>query len=201
MLKYKDVLDFDDIETDGIFKRLQTGMNLTWFTEEMAHTLDYMLYFDRGDKIISPSFRQAIEKSESVSAGFSYMASVVTLKYKSNWDKLYNTYFNTTYNPITNFSSNEDENVGSEIVNSTNVKNQRYGFNTSSETGKDTTGGTNTLTTTGDYLKNRRHREVSGNNGKTYQELVKEEMDLRLTDFYEILIKNVDSVLLTGLWG
>ena len=199
MLKYKDVLDFDDIETDGIFKRLQTSMNFTWFTEDMAHTLDYMLYFDRGDKIISPSFEQAIEKSDN-NGGFSYMASVVTLKYKSNWDKLYNTYFNTTYNPLTNFKSVEDEGVATDLTQTSNVNNKRYGFNTTSQ-GKDTDSGVNSVTTSGDITKNKRHREVSGIAGKTNQELVKEEMDLRLTDFYEILIKNVDSVLLTGLWG
>ena len=193
---------FNVFDSAGIFAYIQDAINLEWFTSDTAVLLDYMLYSNRGDKIISPSFEKVyVDEDASYEQKMVLMANIIIMKYKDNWNKLYNTYFNTTYNPITNFSSNEDENVGSEIVNSTNVKNQRYGFNTSSETGKDTTGGTNTLTTTGDYLKNRRHREVSGNNGKTYQELVKEEMDLRLTDFYEILIKNVDSVLLTGLWG
>ena len=118
----------DDILTQGIFKSLVNYLNLEWFTEEMAESLDFDFHSRRADKKISPIYNLMYEKNYTYEEMMSTLSKIITLKYKKNWDSIYKT-LNMEYNPIENYNSEEIENVGTDATVVNSSKGQEYAFN------------------------------------------------------------------------
>lgn len=194
------ITTINEIETDGIFVHLQSILGSDWLTVEVAKTLDLEFYYDRSSKLISPLFVKLLELNPfDYDTAINKIAKVIALKYKTNWDKVYEAY-NLDYNPLENYNSEETENVGSKTRLTSNSKAQEYAFNSS--VGKDSNNVNNVSESEANFDDNKRVLTRKGNIGvTTSQQMLQSEIELRRYKFYDQVISDVDDVLCLGIWG
>lgn len=181
----------------GIIQTIQETYSTTfeWLTSTDAETLDMEYYLNHsGEKYISPLTYQLYHKDDTTY--LTKLASIIKLKFADKWNKLYKAFFIDEYNPIENYSMVEDENVNSSITNTTNGKNNIYGFNTTAEDGVPQDNSSVETTTSGDFDDNHRQLTRSGNIGvTTSQQMLQSEIDLRQWDFYNMIMEDIDSIM------
>lgn len=204
----------------GIFQALKQKTNdFAWLTNESAKTLDLDYYFNvSGNKKISPIYNRLINLYNNDSDTIlSKLSDVILLKYTESWNRLYLAIVESDYNPIENYNSEEitTPNITRKSLDKTKSKTTRttdddgssYGFNSEFETptsashqvetieGDDTDNikdGTYTETGTSTMIRH-------GNIGvMTNQNMINEEIELRLKSYYDIIYKCVDDVLTTS---
>ena len=194
-LKLNEIQPVIDNDHKGIFEIIQSLNIFTWLDSTKALNLDYEYYYNHsGEKYLAPITLKFYYDNEPTY--LSKLASIITNKFKDKWDKIYEAFIHSDYNPIENYSMEENENVGSEIVNDTDANQNVFGFNTDSENGVPQTINSAKTTTSGDYEKNKRKLTRSGNIGvTTSQQMIQSEIDLRQYNLYDQMMEDVDSVM------
>ena len=180
----------------GIFKALAATKEIEWLTDNDAFNLDIEYYLQHsGLKTISILYDSLLKAEESnvIGSALDKLVSIIILKYKDSWNKLYNSLF-ADYNPIENYSMVENENIGSKVTSTTSTNQKQFGFNNIE--GSDSTSDTGTATTQGDYNDNHRQLTRSGNIGvTTSQQMIESEIELRKKNLYNIIFDDVDSIV------
>ena len=219
-LKMIDIQPVVDASHLGIFGVIQSYYPSTfeWLTSTIASLLDTEYYYNHsGGKTISPMVKRLYDIDEG--SYLTKIASIVTNKYKDKWNKLYDAFINSEYNPIENYSMveeentaskiEEDENVGTNIVVDTSGNENVFGFNTDNENGVEKGKTSGLSTTTGDYDDNHRknvktgdfddnHRKLtrSGNIGvTTSQQMIESEIKLRQYNIFNQMFDDVDEIM------
>lgn len=178
-------------DTNGIFHRIQQLGFFQWLTEDMASDLDTeYLYLRSGDKSISPLLEySSLDK----------VASIIVLKFGDKWNRLYDAFITSTYNPIENYSMTETEKTNSKVKVTSSGTAGTFGFNsdTSVPTGESST----ETTSEGNANDNNRELNRSGNIGvTTSQQMLQSEIDLRKWNFTEMLYQDVDSICTLSIY-
>lgn len=142
------------------------------------------------------------------------LQTIILNKYALSWSKLW-TALNLQYDPLENYNMKEKttpgvvttrkENTDLNVANGANGN--VYGFNSSSAVPASQSNGTSR--TTGDKSKNYTEEsktgfdqlERSGNIGvTTSQQMLQSEIDVRRTQFFDIVFANVDTILTINYW-
>lgn len=194
----------DFIESgSGIIQTIQTNYPtvFTWLTSDVAETLDMDYYLNHsGEKYISPITEKLYLNNPNTY--LDKLASLIVLKYKDKWNKLYKAFFIDEYNPIENYSMVENENVKTKITNATKGKNNIYGFNTTNVDGVPQDNSDVESTTSGEFDDNHKQLTRSGNIGvTTSQQMLQSEIDLRQWNFYNDLMNDIDEIMCLAIRG
>lgn len=194
-LKIKDIQPIIDVDNKGIFEVIKSLNKFTWLNDTNSLNLDYEYYYNHsGEKYLSPITSRFYEDSEATY--LTKLANIIANKYEDKWNKIYNAFISSDYNPIENYSMVEQENVATEIVNETDANQNTFGFNTDSVDGVPQTINGAKTTTSGDSEKNQRDLTRSGNIGvTTSQQMIQSEIDLRRFNLFEEMMNDVDSVM------
>lgn len=179
----------NDIKIDiGIFEYISSLNKFSWLTENDAKLIDIEYYLNHsGEKTITPLF-------ESLLSNMITLAQIISLKYGDNWNKLYDAFIGSDYNPLENYSMVENEKVSSKVTHQRNASTGSYGFN--SDAAVPTDEGNETNITSGSKDDNQRDLLRSGNIGvTTSQQMLQSEIDLRKWNFYDKMMLDVDHVL------
>ena len=186
--KLKELISDD---SDGIFHRIQRLGFFQWLTESMAGDLDTeYIYLRSGDKTISPLLEHtSLEK----------VASIIVNKFGDKWNRLYDAFITSVYNPIENYSMTEIEKTNSKVKVTSSGTAGTYGFNsdTSVPTGESST----ETTSEGNADDNNRELTRSGNIGvTTTQRMLQSELELRKWNFTDMLYQDVDSICTLSIY-
>lgn len=200
--------------TDGIFSRMTWA---PWANDENidAHALDIEYFGNRsGDALVSPLVEKMTAQADGTNisdAQVERLLAILKARYRENWSRLWYA-LSLDYNPIENFDSEEDENIGSDVSVSSKTKTKNEGtvipFGSpqgapvkvveSTASGDDDD---NVVTTTGAYDRNHRHNRRHGNIGvTTTQQMLQSEYELRKTSFFDQVFDDVNNVLITPFW-
>lgn len=185
------------LTNNGIFKTIYNLNQFSWLSNNDADTLDLEYYLNHsGEKYISPLVNKLYEFD--ISTYLSKLASVIILKFKDKWNKLYDAFINSEYNPIENYSMVEDEKVGSKMKVSSD--NNTFGFNTIETNG---VGASKIETeTSGEFDDNHRQLKRSGNIGvTTSQQMLLSEIELRKWNFYNMIMDDIDTIMCLAYRG
>ena len=169
----------------GIFKAIYTLNAFTWLGEDESEMIDLEYYFNHSnEKWISPLFEKLYGMSPSTT--LTALANIIINKYGDKWNRLYDAFITTTYDPIENYSMTEESNANTDM----NVNSKIYGFN--SETGVNASD----TNTNGSKLTNTAELTRSGNIGvTTSQQMLESELKLRQWNFIDQMMADVDSIL------
>ena len=175
---YKTINDiFPNFSSNGIFNHFS---NNNYINSETIQSLNIMYHGLRsGSKIACKLLHKLTEDEIEISdANADLICKTIEIKYKKNWDKLYNTLL-LEYNAIENYSMTEEENSEN---NNTNNKNGNIST-TESGTETDTENGTDTLIKTGNDKEAMNgavesENKVAAYNSETYS------LDNKTTDTY-----------------
>lgn len=178
----------NDPSENGIFHAIQAIGKCPWIDGE---TLDIEYYLQRsGEKWISPLM---------AAASLDVVAKIILSKFSDKWNRLYDAFITTTYNPIENYSMTESEKTRSKIKVTSTGKAGTYGFNSESAV---PTGESNSETVSeGNADDNNRTLTRSGNIGvTTSQQMLKSELELREWNLYETIFADVDSMITLSIY-
>lgn len=200
MLEINDYL----VTNNGIFKTIYTNNTslFEWLTATSCDVIDMEYYLNHsGNKTISPLTYRLYENDDATY--LTNLANIIVNKFKDKWLKLYDALIKKTYNPIENYSMVEDENVQTDIHNSSNIENNVFGFNTTSTDGVPNQKNGSSMDTTGEFDKNHRKLTRSGNIGVTTSQQMIESSAVLLNkwNFYDIIMGDVDSVMCLAYRG
>lgn len=179
----------------GIFKIL-SSYNYTFLpsTEsDLITALDNMYYYGySGEKNIAPVYfniRHLYDLDpDQDQKTMNNLASIINVMYSAKWNKLYNAMVES-YNAISNYDMEQVETP--DLENASTTENNTFGFDSTSTDGEprdkksyvNTTTGTNTTT------------KVGRDGRVTAQKLLEQELNVRKNLFYELLFKDIDSIL------
>lgn len=193
----KQELILNDVWTDwltnGIFQIIDEHYNIPWENDIDSRLLDMEYYGNRsGTKKIAPLLYYLLDQDGITAANKRTLADLCWKKFNKNWSALWNT-LNFEYDPISNYDMVETE--GTTAGSTTDANSGIYGFNSQqaspSDTSHSTTNGNENRTLT-----------RKGNIGvTTSQQMIQSERDLWMWKFYEQLFADVDTVLVTAVFG
>ena len=182
---YETIDDTTFFTNYGIFKTIYSLNAFTWLGEDESEMIDLEYYFNHSnEKWISPLFEKLYGMNPSTT--LTALANIIINKYGDKWNRLYDAFITTTYDPIENYSMTEGSNANTDI----NVNSKIYGFN--SETGVNASD----TNTNGSKLTNTAELTRSGNIGvTTSQQMLESELNLRQWNFIDQMMADVDSIL------
>ena len=182
---YETIDDTTFFTNYGIFKTIYTLNAFTWLGEDESEMIDLEYYFNHSnEKWISPLFEKLYGMSPSTT--LTALANIIINKFGDKWNRLYDAFITTTYNPIENYSMTEEGNANSDIDTHQSI----YGFNSETPV---PTGDSNT---SGSKLTNTTELTRSGNIGvTTSQQMLESELKLRQWNFIDQIMEDVDSIL------
>lgn len=193
----KQELILNDVWTDwltnGIFQIIDEQYNIPWENDIDSRLLDMEYYGNRsGTKKIAPLLYYLLDQDGITAENKRTLADLCWKKFNKNWSALWNT-LNFDYDPISNYDMVETE--GTTAASTTDANSGIYGFNSQqaspSDTSHSTTNGNENRTLT-----------RKGNIGvTTSQQMIQSERDLWMWKFYEQLFADVDTVLVTAVFG
>ena len=220
---YKDKTIYDICHNKGIFSTLRTLFNDV-ATIRTKYPLLYSLlttnswggnqhmdadYFDidymgkSGQKWISnviKSFAFTFNQESFISFS-NYeerLGRTIIQRFAEKWEKLLYA-FSIEYNPIHNYDMEENEKVATDFEVKDNTDNFATGFNSNDSV--PTTNDKNTITSKGDWDKNKRNLTRSGNIGvTTSQQMLQSEIDLRKYNLIEQIYRDLDSLLTLSIY-
>lgn len=187
-------------ENVGIFKLLQTNNFdfLPTSDNSLPVKLDNLYYYQNsGDKCLSPYYYKLYanesygERTEAEinALVMANIANNIAVIYGDKWQKLYNSLVVAQYDAINNYDITEEEEP--DITTEDTIRDNTYGFDTESEDGEPRDLRSAVRTTTGTNTKTR-----TGRDGRvTPQKLLEQELVVRENLFYEILFRDIDSIL------
>lgn len=191
---YETINDATFFTNYGIFLAL-SGSNLyTWLSSDDAKSLDTEYYYNHSnEKWISPLFEKLINLNSGTidTALMNKLVSIINLKFSDKWNRLHDAFITATYNPIENYNMDETTEVDSDVTTNNNI----YGFNSGSAVP------VSEQNVNANRLNNITELHRSGNIGvTTSQQMLESEIKLREWNFYNQLMKDVDSVLCLQLY-
>ena len=110
-MKYKDIVTIDNnYNFIGIIDKIFTTFPnaLVFLKNENKIQIDNSYFLHSATKEMSRNFMFIKEKT-SVDVALIKIAESIILKFSDNWNKLFNAYFESDYNPIENYSMIEEE--------------------------------------------------------------------------------------------
>lgn len=182
---YETIDDTTFFTNYGIFKTIYSLNAFTWLGEDESEMIDLEYYFNHSnEKWISPLFEKLYGMNPSTT--LTALANIIINKFGDKWNRLYDAFITTTYDPIENYSMTEESNANTDM----NVNSKIYGFN--SETGVNASD----TNTNGSKLTNTAELTRSGNIGvTTSQQMLESELKLRQWNFIDQMMADVDSIL------
>ena len=208
-----------DFQEYGIFQliNLELGVDeLTWLND-IYGDLDYIYYFNHsGQKTTTKLFNECY-----TSNSLDYLARIIIARYKVKWTKIYNALFDTTYNllddnhrtsirtPDLSQTETQKRNVSVTTQNYGNDTDSVYGFNSTTPVNSDASSNANTQTISANGETNKTSTSVTQTGTETVtthgsrtsaQKRIEEELELRKTEFYDILMKDVDRLLVLSVY-
>lgn len=216
-MKLSEVIDFSFDEEHGIFvidDGIFTELYLHVYnedcpfipSEQFANHLDMDYFVQRsGDKNTSRMFNKFYDLCHDKFQALVRCLWEIRIKFLTKWESLYNTMVLSSYNALDNFNKtkNSTRKTNTNISNSEESSLNTFGFNTSAVNGVPKEKATVDTTVTGDADDNYIEFEQtdSGRDGKfSAQELLEKEIEVKKKNFYEILFKDVDSVLANRIY-
>lgn len=155
---------------------------------------DYYLNHS-GSKLITNAYQYLIDKDDMTTDELlAFFATTAKIKFGNKWNRLYNAFDKSDYDPIENYNMEENENVASKNTSTSTGSSDVSGFNSSdySPANKNET----SITSEGEFDKNHRKLTRHGNIGvTTSQQMIESEFALREKNLYNILYKDLDSIL------
>lgn len=114
----------------GIFQKIFSKNELDYLSEDECKTLDINYYLGHsGNKTISPLYDNLLKLHQNDGVDvLSILADIIILHNAENWNKIYESYFLSSYNPLENYSMSETENYNineTETPNITKESNQK----------------------------------------------------------------------------
>ena len=224
LIKSKFYFDYDKIttETTNLFNVLSDSETYPivndFINSNNVDTLNIDFFLSHsGEKFLSRFVQLLIDKEDDYEEVVKKLAKIIYMKFATKWDKIY-TALMTEYNPLENYSMVEErtpdltfeetENSGSNIDTSrtTNATNKYKGFNASESLEVNKTDGSESSNVTGLKANNEVSKTTtntgtesltrSGNIGvTTSQQMLESEFKVRQYNFYEMIYKDIDSVL------
>ena len=125
---------------------------------------------------------------------------IVLQKYGDKWNRLFDAFVTKTYDPIENYSANEEENFKTKVKNTTTTKGNVYGFNSENPVPQNESEISNV--SEGTPEDNERTLRRHGNIGvTTSQQMLQSEIDLRKWNYYDNLYIDMDRVLTSAYYN
>ena len=189
------IKDLKTLATKGFFLWAYENDQLSFIKNENdAKTLDdYYFYGFSGEKEISIYLESCID-TLGEEDGIIHAFKTTILRFKDKWERRYQAFVTSTYNPIENYSMSERENVGSKVTVTANQNSSVYGFN--SESSSPTAESGASTTSFGNKDDNERTLTRSGNIGvTTSQQMLQSEIDLRKWSYYDNLLVDLDNTM------
>ena len=205
-----------DFDNCGIFHAIEANKDtgtLPWLDgSDMSNFLDELYYFNHsGEKTITKLFRN------NYAENIVFIAELICRRYQVRWDKIYTSIFGTDYNILNDnhrtivrtpdLEDSSVQNSATRIVTQGNVENEDsiFGFNSPTPVGTDTSSTDNERVVSGDAddnetttVHNQSGTETIVENGSNTspQKRLQDEIDFRKrNDFFEILFRDVDTIL------
>lgn len=185
---------------NGIFKLLKD--KFTWLTTDNVVSLNMSYYFGHsGSKEITPLYENLLENYTQEEA-LEYMANIVYVTYSKSWNKIYEA-LDAEYNPIHNYNMSEVEDSSSTSSSSTSSKgsstenNNVYGFNSKESKPSETqeSEATTTQDSNGTGSGTRKMTRQGNIGVTTSQKMLREELEVRKTIFFDNIMNDVDKLL------
>ena len=191
--KINEIVDIFTDSTAGIFhalKGIATGESFDWLNNDEYLDIDYYVSHS-GEKYASKFYLTMLDHNKDIT----YIANVIFNRFKDKWKKIYDAMMKE-YNPLENYSMVEDENVNTDITNTSNGSSNVFGFNTESEDGVADSKNEGSNTTSGKFDDNHRKLTRSGNIGvTTSQQMLESELEIRKNIFIENVMNDIDSIM------
>ena len=191
--KINEIVDIFTDSTAGIFhalKGIATGESFDWLNNDEYLDIDYYVSHS-GEKYASKFYLTMLDHNKDIT----YIANVIFNRFKDKWKKIYDAMMKE-YNPLENYSMVEDENVNTDITNTSNGSSNVFGFNTESEDGVADSKNEVSNTTSGKFDDNHRKLTRSGNIGvTTSQQMLESELEIRKNIFIENVMNDIDSIM------
>lgn len=151
-----------------------------------------------GEKFLSP-LALSVCNDDSIADKESYLAKIAVMRFGRKWQRLYDAIVASDYDPLSDYSLSETENVGTKVTTSTSQRVGTYGFNSDTAVGSTENGAK--VVTGGDKADNERTLKREGKiGGESYQAILEHEIELRKWDFYEEVFSDLDKILAQGLY-
>ena len=196
MVELKKINEIVDIFTDstaGIFhalKAIASGDSFEWLDNDEYLDIDYYVSHS-GEKYASRFYLTMIDHNKDIS----YIANIIYNRFSEKWKHIYDAMM-LEYNPLENYSMVEDENVNTDITNTSNGSSNVFGFNTQSDDGVPDGKNEVSSTTSGKFDDNHRKLTRSGNIGvTTSQQMLESELEIRKNIFIEMVMNDIDSIM------
>lgn len=191
--KINEIVDIFDDSTAGIFhalKSIASGESFGWLDNDEYLDIDYYVSHS-GEKYASRFYLTMIDHNKDIS----YIANIIYNRFSEKWKHIYDAMM-LEYNPLENYSMVEDENVNTDITNTSNGSSNVFGFNTDSEDGVSDSKNEVSSTTSGKFDDNHRKLTRSGNIGvTTSQQMLESELEIRKNIFIEMVMNDIDSIM------
>lgn len=191
---YETIDDATFFTNYGIFLAISGSTVYSWLSGDNAKSLDTEYYYNHSnEKWISPMFEKLIDLNGGVidTTLMNKLVSIINLKFGDKWNRLHDAFINAVYNPIENYSMVETTEVDSDVSTNNNI----YGFNSGAAVP------VSEQNVTANRLNNVTEVNRSGNIGvTTSQQMLESEIKLREWNFFEQMMKDVDSVLCLQLY-
>ncbi len=167
----------------SLFETIKTLIGLEWFNDALVESLETDYYLlQSGEKNISNMFYNLLTYYNSQDLNNDYinvsekvyiaLANVIISRFKDNWNKVYETYIKSSYNPLETYIINETIKENYKLTkNNTNNEESTQQDNTTQELEKNKTTNNNETTT----FNNTNSKEsiieekTSAYNSETYQ--------------------------------
>jgi len=207
MIKFNQIISNFDVDFEinkFIFNKLSNvytdEFNKLGFTSDD----DLELFVNSFDKILTLTFEYYFNIYRESENGYDLMISKlcerIHSKFMPNWLRLAEA-INSNYNPIENYSMEENENIGSNIVVDTNNDVNVFGYNTTSDDGVPNSKEKGKTTSTGDYDKNKRKLTRSGNIGvTTTQQMIESSITLARHKLLDVIFKDLNEFLFLAIY-
>lgn len=196
MVELKKINEIVDIFTDstaGIFhalKGIASGDSFEWLDNDEYLDMDYYVSHS-GEKYASKFYLTMLDHNKDIT----YIANIIYNRFSEKWKHIYDAMMKE-YNPLENYSMVEDENVNTDITNTSNGSSNVFGFNTQSDDGVPDGKNEVSNTTSGKFKDNYRQLKRAGNIGvTTSQQMLESELEIRKNIFIETVMNDIDSIM------
>lgn len=192
--------NFDPVDHKFIFQKMEEIpiWNNVGILQGIGRELDIDYLFNHsGEKTVTPVVEFLFKKYGGYLEQTTFVNKIIEMlqaKFYNNWLKTYQALM-SQYNPIHNYNMSEREDVASKVTTSSAAS--TYGFDNQNSVPTDE----NRVTTQGDADENVRNLVRSGNIGvTTNQAMIEAELELRKKNYYEMIYRDIDSLLVLRIY-
>ena len=207
-MKFNKIISNFDIDFElnkFIFNKLSNVYTNEFNKLGFTNDDDLELFINSFDKTLSLTFEYYFNIYRDSENGYDLMISKlcerIHSKFMPNWLRLAEA-INSEYNPIENYSMEENENIGSKIVVDNNNDVNVFGYNTTNDDGVPNSKETGKTTSTGDFADNKRKLSRSGNIGIiTTQQMIESSITLARHKLLDYIFKDLNEFLFLAIYN